>query len=143
MKGACDGQRPAAYAINGDTFDTQVNGSASILHDSGFNLTAAAGQRTIDDPLVPLREDPFFWYAKVGYILKRDNGSTAFAIDFAQADDVEADGDEFTTVGAAVVQKYDSIGTEIYLGVRNHTLENTPFNPDDIIAVLAGARVKF
>lgn len=128
----------AAYAIDGAT-DPQINGSASILHSSGFNLTGAYGQRDIDGST----QDPVFFYGKVGYILKGNNGSTAFSIDYASAEDVEVTGDEFTSIGVAAVRKFDNIGTEIYLGVRNHTLENGAFAPDDILAVLGGARIKF
>ena len=130
----------AAYAIDGD-IDPQINGSASILHESGFNLTGAAGQRELDDPA--RLEDPFFWYAKIGYILKGDNGSTAFAIDYTEADDVEFDNDEFTSYGVSVVHKFDKIGTDLYLAVRNHELDRPAANFDDILAVLGGARVKF
>jgi hypothetical protein len=36
------------------------------------------------------------------------------------------------------------VATELYLGVRNHALEVAgSADPDDIIAVLAGARIKF
>ena len=128
----------AAYAINGGT-DPQINGSASILHSSGFNLTGAYGQQDIDGST----RDPVFFYGKVGYILKGESGSTAFSIDFASAEDVELAGDEFTSIGAAVVQKFDKIGTEIYLGVRTHELDRTAVNVDDILAVLGGARIKF
>lgn len=128
----------AAYAINGST-DPQINGSASILHESGFNLTGAYGQRDIDGST----RDPVFWYAKVGYILKGDGRSTALSIDYAAAEDVDTLGDEFTSYGVAVVQKFDKIGTEFYLGVRNHELDRVGENFDDILAVLGGVRIKF
>lgn len=51
--------------------------------------------------------------------------------------------DEFTSYGAFVVQNIDRAGTELYLGVRNHELDRPAANFDDILAVLAGARVKF
>ena len=122
-------------AVGGPTIGT----SASILHDSGFNLTGAYGQRDIDGST----RDPVFWYAKVGYIMKGDGRSTAFSIDYASAEDVETLGDEFTSYGVAVVQKFDKIGTEFYLGVRNHELDRVGENFDDILAVLGGVRIKF
>lgn len=127
-----------AYAVNG-SIDSQVNGSLSLRHRSGLNVTAAAGQRELDTG----PQDPFFWYAKLGYIWGGGIGDTAFAIDYAQADDVDQVNDEFTAYGAFVVQKVDGISTELYLGIRNHELDRPGSNFDDIVAVLAGARIKF
>ncbi len=126
------------YAINGNV-DSQVNGSLSLRHSSGFNVTAAAGQQDLQ---VGTR-DPFFWYAKLGYIWGGGIGDTAFAIDYAAADDVAQLNDEFTAIGAFVVQNVDRIATELYLGVRSHELDRPGSNFDDIVAVLAGARIKF
>lgn len=128
----------AAYSVNGSA-DPQINGSASILHSSGFNLTGAYGQQDIDGDT----RDPAFWYTKVGYILKGDGRSTAFSIDYASAEDVDTLGDEFTSIGVAVVQKFDKIGTEFYLGARTHELDRVGENFDDIVAVLGGVRIKF
>ena len=120
----------------------QVNGSASVLFPSGLNFTAAAGSRDLD---AAGRDDPFFYYVKAGQRLDVfDIGQTRLAIDFTQADDVNANGDEFTSYGAFVVQNLDPVATELYLGVRNHALDTAGGgDPDDIIAVLAGARIKF
>jgi predicted porin len=135
-----------AYAVNGD-IDSQVNGSLSVLHSSGFNVTGAAGMRDLQPDAVNPTRDPFFWYAKLGYIWKGGIGDTAFAIDYAVAEEVQpnaaATGDEFTSYGIFVVQKVDKIATELYLGARNHELDRTGQNFDDIFAVLGGARVKF
>jgi len=128
----------AAYAING-TVDSQINGSVSVRHSSGFNVTAAAGQRDLETG----PQDPFFWYTKVGYVWGGGIGNTAFAIDYAEAEDVAQVNDEFTAYGAFLVQKIDKISTELYLGVRNHELDRPGSNFDDIVAVLAGARIKF
>lgn len=129
-----------AYA-NSNTFE-QINGSASVLFSSGLNFTAAAGTR---DPDAAGRDDPFFYYLKVGQRLDIfDIGETRLAVDFTQADDVEADGEEFTSYGAFLVQVLDPVATELYLGVRNHTLDlDSGSDPDDLIAVLAGARIRF
>lgn len=129
-----------AYA-NSDDFE-QINGSASVLLSSGLNFTAAAGTRDLD---AAGRDDPFFYYVKVGQRLDIfDIGQTRLAIDFTQADDVEADGEESTSYGAFVVQTLDPVATELYLGVRNHALDlDSGGDPDDLIAVLAGARIKF
>ncbi len=55
----------------------------------------------------------------------------------------DVDGDEFTSYGAFVVQNFDKIGTEFYIGTRNHELDRPGENFDDVFTVLTGARVKF
>ena len=129
-----------AYA-DSNTFE-QINGSASVRLPSGLNVTVAAGTRDIDGRS---GDDPLFYYAKIGQQLDIfDVGQTALAIDFAQTDDLDALGDEFTSYGAFVVQNLDPVAAELYLGVRNHALEPASGpDPHDIIAVLAGARIKF
>ena len=52
-------------------------------------------------------------------------------------------GDEAQAYGVFAVQKYDKIGAELYLGARNHELERSGANFDDVLAVLVGGRVKF
>lgn len=129
-----------AYAVNGDV-DSQVNGSLSVRHESGFNVTGAAGTRELENDT----RDPFFWYAKVGYLWGGGIGNTAFAIDFTQADEVDSNSldDEATSYGVFIVQAVDTIGTELYLGARQYQLDRAAANFDDITAVLAGARIKF
>ena len=143
FSGDIGGVRAAAAVAYADSINfEQINGSASVLFQSGLNFTAALGTRDLD---TPGRDEPFFYYVKAGQRLDVfDIGSTALAIDITQADEVNADGEEFTSYGAFVVQNLDPVATELYLGVRNHTLD-TPggSDPDDIIAVLAGARIKF
>ncbi|MEE8270488.1 MAG: hypothetical protein V3R98_01985 [Alphaproteobacteria bacterium] len=129
-----------AYA-DANGFD-QVNGSASVLLPSGFNVTAAAGTRDLD---AAGRDDPVFYYVKLGQRLDLfDIGGTALAVDFTQVEDLDADGDEFTSYGVFFVQNIDPVATELYLGVRNHELSVAGLaDPDDVFAVLAGARIKF
>lgn len=126
-----------AYAVNVGDFDSQVNGSVSLLHSSGINLTLAGGSRDLGTGAT---QDPVFYYAKLGYII----GNTAIAIDFEQADDVEFQDDEATTVGLFLVKTLDAVGADLYAGARSYSLDRTA-NPnlDDIVAVLVGARVKF
>ena len=143
FSGEISGVRTAAaiaYAES-NTF-SQVNGSASVLLQSGLSFTAAAGTRDLDNRS---GDDPIFYYGKIGQNLDLfDIGQTALSVDFAKTDDLDADGDEFTSYGAFVVQNLDPVATELYLGVRNHALEvSGSSDPDDLIAVLAGARIKF
>ena len=121
--------------------DYRLNGSVSALHESGFNVTAAAGQDEADDSG---RDDPWFWYVKVGYIAKLVNwGDTAFAVDYYDGENIGIDDDESRSYGAFVVQNLADYGTEFYLGVRNYEYEQPDADFDDIAAALIGARIKF
>ena len=42
-----------------------------------------------------------------------------------------------------LVQKVDKIGTDFYIGVRNHELDRPGANFHDVFTILSGARVKF
>jgi hypothetical protein len=70
-------------------------------------------------------------------------GATAFAIDYARADDIAQYRDEFLAYGAFVVQNLADFGIQFYLGVRNHGLDRPGTPTGQIFAVLGGARVKF
>ncbi len=118
----------------------QYNGSVSVLTPMGITLTGALGTREVDSG----GDDPLFYYGKLGYTFNAvDFGATTVAVDYAAVDDLNQEGDEFTSYGASLVQNFDKIGTEFYLGVRNHELDRAGSNFDDIFAVLGGARVKF
>ncbi len=142
--------------------DYRLNGSISILHTpTGLNATFAAG---MDDDveggrLAVDQRDPYSLYVKLGLITNIfDFGHTAFAIDYQMTDDLNATGDEFHSYGAFVVQNIDHVGTEFYAGIRLHELHAAPVglpvagtnftanadtSPDDVVAIMSGARVKF
>ena len=129
-----------ANANSRQGFD-QVNGSVSVLLPMGLNLTGAAGTRDIS---ARSGDDPMTYYVKLGYRFQPfDFGETALGIDYGKTDDLAAMGDEFMTYGAFAVQRFDQIGTEFYLAVRNHELDRSGTDFDDVFAVLSGARIKF
>lgn len=120
----------------------QYSGSASVRFPIGISLTGAIGQREIDDR--NSGDDPMFYYAKLGYTFNPLSfGSTSIAVDYAASDDLNQDGDEAQVYGAFLVQNFDKIATEFYMGVRNHELDRENADFDDIFAALTGARVKF
>jgi outer membrane murein-binding lipoprotein Lpp len=119
----------------------QYNGSVSVLTPMGISVTGAVGTR---DPDSGTGDDPLFYYAKLGYTFDAVSfGSTSVAIDYQAVDDLDQDGDEGQTYGAFMVQRYDKIGAELYLGARNHELDRPGSNFDDVLAVLVGGRVRF
>ena len=144
----------------GGDYDYQVSGSASLLLSNGLNFTVAAGMRENETGGRGATTDPFFFYAKVGWIFDLiDLGHTAIAFDFQMTEDVDAQNEDFYAYGAFVVQKIDHVGTELYAGVRVHELDadaavglpvagtnfaaNADPSPDDVFALIVGARVKF
>jgi predicted porin len=142
----------AAYAdlqAISDTVDNQYNGSASILHSSGLNLTVAGGIQDLDSGLLnpdgtSRDDDPSFYYAKLGYRAKWfEVGETRFSVDYARNDDVAQDGDEAKSVGFQAVQNFPEWGSEYYIGYRWYGLDREQTDFDDINAVMTGVRVKF
>lgn len=133
----------AYYNMSGSsgTFSDGVTGSISALMANGLNLTFAAGQRQID---TSGREDPIFYYAKLGYKAKLNSlGSTNFSVDYSMTNDLAQNDDEHSTFGVQAVQEIAGTGSALYFGYRNHSLERTSTDYDDIHTVLAGAFVAF
>jgi hypothetical protein len=134
----------AAYsdpAGTSNSVDDSIDGSISVLHSSGFNLTFAGGTR---DYKVSGRDDGTFYYGKLGYQRKFFSiGTTAMSVDYGRNDDVEQDGDEANTVGFQFVQNIDQWATEYYLGYRYHNLDRDNTDFKDINALMTGLRVKF
>jgi len=134
----------AAYSNPGstsETIDDTVNGSVSLLHSSGLNLTLAGGVRDLKDSG---RDDPSFFYTKLGYRTSLCKlGDSAFSVDYGSNDDVEYDGDEAESFGAQFAQYIDKWATEFYLSFRNYDLDRSDTDFEDVNALLSGLRVKF
>ncbi len=141
-----DWEQVSASSGSGGTKGQQVNGSISVLHDSGLNVTFSGGTRDNDglDISGASRNSDDHIYVMLGYIAKLlDVGTTRFAVDYGQANDIDQNDDEITTWGIAAVQNLKDIGTDLYVVYRNHELDRTGKDFDDINIVMAGARVKF
>ncbi len=120
----------------------QYAGSISALHDSGLNATFAAGVQK-RHATVSL-DDPSFWYAKLGYRFSPFSfGTTALAADYVENSDILQDGDFGRSYGFFLVQNIDKVATELYFGIRNHEYDQNTAKFDDILAVMAGARIRF
>ncbi|WP_342078510.1 porin [Yoonia sp. SS1-5] len=116
-----------------------INGSFSALHDSGFSLTLAGGNQETDG----VADDVTFGYVKAGYQADFTSlGKTAFAVDYAVNENVLGLDDESTSYGVLAVQNIDSVGTELYAGIRNYEVEGIG-DVEDVTVILAGARVRF
>jgi len=134
----------AAYADPGSTsnsVDDSLAGSVSVLHDSGFNGTFAAGRR---DHKTPGRDTGMFFYAKFGYRADWFSlGKTSISADYGRFSDIDADGDDADAVGLQLVQDFWDWGTEAYLGYRFHKLDRSGADFENVNAVMTGMRVKF
>jgi len=133
-----------AYAALGSlsqTIDTQINGSASVFHESGLNFTVAAGTQDLKNTT---RDDATFWYGKIGY---RKNffqiGHTALAADWGQNSNAATNNDQADAYGLLGVQDFKKWGTEYYLGFRNYNLDRSGTDFNSIQSVMSGVRVKF
>jgi Gram-negative porin len=110
-------------------------GSFSVLLDSGFNFTLAAGSR---------QGGGDFGYGKLGY--KSDwfsVGTTALSIDYYNGSDQTSAGSDSKTYGVGAVQKFDNANVEAYLGYRSYELTETAASYRDASSVIFGARWKF
>ena len=136
------------------TTDDQIAGSIAVLHDSGLNLTFSAGTRErrgldrVSESSDVSRDDDSHYYVAIGYIAKLIGaGTTRFAVDYGQADDVLSNNSEISTFGIGVTQNLKAISSDIYAVFRNHdadfTVGGVDVPVDDINVFMAGARVKF
>jgi predicted porin/uncharacterized coiled-coil protein SlyX len=133
-----------AYAAPGNSsvlIDTQLAGSVSVLHDSGFNGTFAVGTRDQKGAGV---NDAGFFYTKFGYRGRWcPLGVTSLSADYGRFSDFDTNGDDADTLGLQMVQDLLEWGSEAYLGYRFHKLDRSGVDFDNINAIMAGMRVKF
>jgi predicted porin len=119
----------------------QVDGSASMLFNSGLSLTVAGGYQ---DKEATGASDADFYYVKLGCLRKVFTaGATALSVSYGRYHNL-TDGYEGTSYGFGFVQKFSKWSTELYAGYRVYALDyifKTHFN--DIHVLFSGARVKF
>ncbi len=141
------------------TIEDEIAGSIAVLHDTGLNASFSMGNRNYKKPTtagtivgVGTPDDSTFVGGSVGYIAKIFGvGPTAFSVDYYTVDNINRVNTNLTTTewdvssyGLGIQQTFSDIGTDIYLGYRNHDI-GAPAGTsiDDINVVIAGARVTF
>ncbi len=132
-------------------FDSQVAGSVSVLFPFGLSTTFAAGTRHMQITSNG-RDDPFSYYAKLGYQTPEpwfSFGKTAFGVDYGETFDLSANGDDGQVFGVAVVQNVDKWGMELFATYRHFWVDegaNASFRAQDVgnaDLFFTGTRVKF
>ena len=119
-----------------DTVDSQWGGSVSWLAPFGLNLTAAYGSRQF---AADGRDDAVGYYGKIGYKV----GIHAISIDYQVTEDLDANNEEATSYALAYVIKPWS-GVEIFASGRIFSLDvDTGNDPEDVLVIAAGSRIKF
>ncbi len=127
------------------TRGTQFNGSASVLHSSGLNLTVAGGIENLKGTANLGRDNPTELYFKVGYKAKIfDAGTSNFFADYADYDDTLANGDEGTSWSIGVTQILKDYATELFVVFNIAEFDDSTTNSyDDLTNGWVGARVMF
>lgn len=130
-----------ALAENGDV--DRLSGSVSAFHDpTGLNVTFASGR---DDLNIAGREDPSFYYLKLGY-QKKDLipwGTTSFAVDYYDGSDQAVNGSSSESYSIFAVQKIDNLNVNIYGGYRTFDAQTPAEDFRDIDVIFVGARYTF
>ncbi len=89
-------------------------------------------------------DDPVGFFIKPGWQFDLTPlGKTALSFHYAQTDDLQAQGDEFTSWGLAAVQKIDKAGAELFAFYRQYELDRPGASFENIDLGGVGARVKF
>ncbi len=123
-----------------------VHGSASVLLPMGLSLTIAAANQDSDRAAgTDVRENAEMRYAKIGYKFKgTELGQTRLYASYGEFDDFALANEEGTAISVGVIQIIEPLGSEVYAGWHNFSLD-TPnaADPDDIDFISIGARFKF
>ena len=105
-----------------------------------MNFTLSSGKLERDN-----QSDPYNFYGKIGWLRKFFSvGLTAFGIDYTRSMNLPTVTDDGYSIGAAAVQEFEKLGTEVYMLYRLHSLDRD-VEPDvhDINLLSIGTRVKF
>jgi hypothetical protein len=111
-------------------------GSFGVLHEpTGINGTFAIGSVT---------DGGEYYYIKAGWIGDLVAvGSTAFAMEYFDSNEIGVTDGGGTSWGLMAVQKLDDYDSEIYLGYREYELTQTGTEYQDSTSVFIGGRWKF
>lgn len=132
----------AQVAGSSNTRKDMWGGSGSIKHKSGLSLTVAGAVR--NQKLSGVDNAGYLW-GKVGYSVGLTKlGETNFGVSYGEYRNFSQNGDRATSMGLGIVQDFESIGSHVWLLVRNHELSrsnNSDFH--DVFVVFLGTLLNF
>jgi predicted porin len=163
----------AGAGWNHDPFDQDnFTVTASGLMANGFSLTGSYGHRSRDEDSSFANDNNFEnnfdghssnnWLAMLGYRIN----DCAFSVSYGRTNDEAFDGDTATHWGVGFQKHFPSVNMDAYIGYRHFDFDGqteseiaslkpptgpstpvptvtTDFHPDNIDAVVVGARIKF
>ncbi len=120
--------------------ESQLSGSLSAKHDSGFGATVAYGQQEIENGVAGTNDDPTFYYVKLGYSWD----AFEVAADYSKHENSAGiEGDELTYYGVAGQYNLGH-GVSAAAYYKNFEFEDdTATNFDDMGVYGVNMRVKF
>jgi hypothetical protein len=121
--------------------DLLYTGSASILFPIGISATFSGG---LMDKEAENLDNATFWWTKLGYRSKfYDAATTAFSIDYGEAENISINDEKGRTWALAAVHDISDWGTEFYAIYRMYLADSQISDFDDVNSIMAGARLKF
>lgn len=121
--------------------DLLYTGSASVLLPIGLSATFSGGLLEKEDTDL---DDAMFWWAKLGYLTQfSDYATTAFSIDYGEAENITLDDENAKTWALAAVHDVKEWGTEFYAIYRMYMADSDSSDYDDVNSFMTGARLKF
>lgn len=116
-----------------DTKETFFSGA--FLLPSGFNMALSAGHR---------EDGGTYYYTQVGYNANWVSwGETSVSASYYDANDMVTDGDSSESWGLAMVQKIESVNTELYAAYRSYDYDDELTSYQKADSVVLGARWQF
>lgn len=129
----------AFSAAKKDTSIDQYSGSISVLLKCGLNFTAAAGGQDVGGDYSPLS-----FYGKIGWKMDIFScGLTCVAVDYSNNEEISRADDKAESYAIVLNQRVEPILSDVYVSVRNYTLDRPGEDYDDILTFMSGVKLAF
>ena len=122
-----------------DIDDRYDIGFAARHNATGLNINVGLAGGAARD-----RRNPSVYIIKAGWLTKLNSlGYTAFSVDFSSGTDVRLADDEAESTGLFVQQRLDSIGLDLYGGLRRYAVERPDIDLKPMQVIALGAIYTF
>ena len=120
--------------------DRRFDGVISLRHEpTGINFTAGGAREEFGRG-----SDGTSWILKAGWLAELFTlGKTAFSIDYYRVNDIRFDGDQATSYGLFMVQKWPAYGIDFYTGIRRYVVDETALELEPLLVVPFGIAWNF